>query len=78
MLEKIVPEQLPGGKYFAYTEEIRTQTRSVLTRFRQKVLCQVHEDKRVFSFSDKGDTGRYRKHTAETLSANLMKLVRCA
>ena len=27
----MVPEQLPGGKYFAYTEEIRTQTRSVPT-----------------------------------------------
>ena len=47
-------------------------------RFRQKLLGQEVDDKKVFAFSSKGTTGKYKKYGAEKLTENLLKLVRGA
>ena len=47
-------------------------------RFRNKVLNQSHEDKKVFTFSEKDTSGKYKKHSIEKLTGNLLKLVRAA
>ena len=43
--------------------------------FRKNVLKQQHYDKKIYSFSKKDDSGRYRKHENEVLKKNVLTLV---
>ncbi|KAK3106600.1 hypothetical protein FSP39_023288 [Pinctada imbricata] len=47
-------------------------------KFRKTVLKQSHEDKKVFNFSVKSESGKYVKLTSSELKENLKKLIKKA
>jgi hypothetical protein len=60
------------------TDNAKRQALESQLKFRKNVLKQTHADKKIFILSSKEPNGKYAKHSLDTLTTNVLKLVEAA